>query len=93
MHINWTAFGEVFVVSFGVAVGIIVVFAIGVGLLSAPTSTAEGPHLALADTDGATTRTTATPTSPTIARQVTAWICFLACALSVAYGLYIIIAK
>jgi hypothetical protein len=94
MHIDWAVFGEVFVVSFGVAVGIIVVFAIGIGLLSAPSPTAEGPHLALAATDGATTtRTTATQARPTIARHVTAWICFLACALSVAYGLYIIIAK
>jgi hypothetical protein len=34
--INWSAFGEVFVVSFGAAVGVIVLFAIGVSLLSAP---------------------------------------------------------
>ena len=90
MHIDWAAFGQVFVVSFGVAVGIIVVFAIGVGLLSA-SPTPDGPHPALAAIDGgSTTRTKARRARPTITRQVTAWSCFLACALSVAYGLYII---
>jgi hypothetical protein len=93
MHIDWAAFGEVFVVSFGVAVVMIVLFAIGVGLLSTPTPSADGPHLALAATDGTTTPTTAAQTGLNVPRQVTAWICFLACALSVAYGLYIIIAK
>jgi hypothetical protein len=93
MHIDWAAFGEVFVVSFGVTVGMIVLFSIGVSLLSAPTPRPDTPHLALAATDGATTRTTAARARPTMSRQVTAWICFLACALSVAYGLYIIIAK
>jgi len=93
MHINWTAFGQVFVVSFGVAVGLIVLFAIGVSLLSAPTPVADGPHLALATTDAATTRTMGARGHPGVARQVTAWICFLACALCIAYGLHIIIAK
>jgi hypothetical protein len=93
MHIDWAAFSQVFVVSFGVAVGMIVLFAIGVSLLSTPTPTSDGPHLALAATDGTTTPTTAAGPGRNIARQVTAWICFLACALSVTYGLHIIIAK
>jgi hypothetical protein len=93
MHIDWAAFGEVFVISFGVAVGMIALFAIGVSLLSAPTPSPDSPHLALAATDGTTTRTTAARARPSITRQVTAWMCFLACALSVAYGLHIIIAK
>ena len=59
MHIQWAAFGEVFVVSFGVAVGIIVVFALGVGLLSATTPTPDGPHLSVAaGASGTTTPTT-----------------------------------
>ena len=93
MHINWTAFGQVFVVSFGVAVGLIVLFAIGVSLLSAPTPDPDGPHLALATTDGATSRTMGARGHTGVARSVTAWICFLACALCIAYGLHIIIAK
>jgi hypothetical protein len=94
MHINWGAFGQVFVVSFAVAVGITVVFAIGVGLLSATTSAPDGPHLTVAAIDGGTTgSTTATQAHPSTARQVTAWMCFLACGLSVAYGLYIIVAR
>jgi hypothetical protein len=93
MHIDWAAFAEVFVVSFGVAVGIIILFAIGVTLLSAPASSPDGPRRALSATDGAGPRTTAASRGSTTSRQVTAWICFLACALSVAYGLHIIIAK
>jgi hypothetical protein len=34
MQIDWGAFGEVFLVSLGAAVGVIVVFAIGVALVS-----------------------------------------------------------
>lgn len=94
MHINWAAFGQVFVVSFGVAVGITVVFAIGVGLLSASTRSTDGPQLTIAAIDGSTTTsTTAAQARPSTARQVTAWMCFLACGLSVAYGLYIIVAR
>ena len=93
MHIDWAAFGEVFVVSFGVAVAIIVLFAIGVTLLAAPIAEPDGPDLALATTDGATRRTAPADGSPTITRRVAAWICFLACTLSVAYGLHIIITK
>jgi hypothetical protein len=91
MHIDWASFGEVFVVSFGVAVGLIVLFAVGVALLSAPPP--DRQQLALAATDGATTQTTAVRGRPSSTRQITACICFLACALSVAYGLNVIIAK
>ena len=95
MHIQWTAFGEVLVVSFGVAVGIIAVFAIGVGLLSAaPGPTPEGTHLTVATAGSRTTAPRAPSTSRfAVARKVTAWLCFLVCALAVAYGLYMIIAR
>ena len=93
MHIDWAAFGEVFAVSFGVAVGLIVLFAIGVGLLSSPAPDPEGPHLALAAAEGTTTRTTSGRTPAPLARRLAAWSCFVACALCVAYGLSVIIAR
>jgi hypothetical protein len=34
MHINWSALGEVAVVSIGVAVGVVVIFALGIRALS-----------------------------------------------------------
>ena len=92
MHIDWAAFGQVFVVSFGVAVGMIVLFAIGVGLLSAPPDP-DAPHLTIAGADGPPTSTTGTGARAGTTRRVTAWICFLACGLSVAYGLYVIVAR
>ncbi len=93
MHIDWAAFGEVFVVSFGAAVGIVVLFAIGVTLLSAPGSGPDGSRAARTATGDAGARTAAADIRSTASRQVTAWICFLACALSVAYGLHVIVAK
>ena len=83
MTIDWGAFGEVFVVSFGAAVGIIVLFAIGVSLLARP---APAP-------DRAGTSATVTGPSATVANRAIAYLCFAACALGVAYGLYIIISK
>jgi hypothetical protein len=67
--IDWGALGEVFGVSFGAAVGVIVLFAFGVSALAAP----AGPRTA--------------PARPL------AVLCFLACALVVSYGLYLIIAR
>jgi hypothetical protein len=67
--IDWGALGEVFVVSFGAAVGVIVLFAFGVSALAAIT----GPR--------------------TAAALPLAVLCFLACALVVGYGLYLIIAR
>lgn len=67
--IGWGALGEVFVVSFGAAVGVIVLFAFGVSALAAST----GPR--------------------TAAARPVAVLCFLACALVVGYGLYLIIAR
>lgn len=67
--INWNALGEVFLVSFGGAVGVIVLFALGVSALATPT----GPRAAAAGP--------------------LAVLCFLACALVVAYGLYLLIAR
>jgi hypothetical protein len=77
--IDWDALGEVFLVSFGAAVGVIVLFAFGVSTLAAPTT----------DPTSAPGKT-----APRIAAaRPLAMLCFLACALVVGYSLYLIIAK
>jgi uncharacterized membrane protein len=67
--IDWGALGAVFVVSFGAAVGVIVLFAFGVSALAGPTATR------------------------TAAARPVAMLCFLVCALVVAYSLYLIIVR
>jgi hypothetical protein len=77
--IDWGALGEVFIVSFGTAVGVIVLFAFGVSTLAAPP----------ADPTSASGET-----APRIAAaRPLAILCFLACALVVGYSLYLIIVK
>jgi hypothetical protein len=83
VQIDWAALGEVFLVSFTAAIGVIVLFAFGVSGLAVP---ATNPTLALSET------TTAATTPPTALRPLAA-LCFLTCALVVAYSLYLIIAK
>ncbi len=79
--IDWGALGLVFLVSFGAAVGVIVLFALGVNALA---PVAE-PASALGRT---------APDNP---RPAWAWpvamLCFLTCALVVAFSLYLIIIK
>ena len=83
VSIDWVALGEVFLVSFVVGVGLIVLFSLGVNALV--TTTTEPPR----PPTNAHQRTTPRPTSiPPVAV-----LCFLACALIVAYGLYLIIIK
>jgi hypothetical protein len=76
--IDWGALGLVFLVSFGAGVGVIVLFSLGVSALAAPVSTPGG-------------------TDPNSPRPAWAWpvatLCFLASALVVAFGLYLIIVK
>jgi hypothetical protein len=92
MNIDWRAFAEVFVVSFAAAVGVIMLFSIGISVLSrAPAS--AGPDAGLdavpdSGVDAVTVRTRPTPVA-----QLTAGLCFLACALTVLYGLYVIVSK
>jgi hypothetical protein len=78
--IDWGALGLVFLVSFGTAVGVIVLFALGVSALATPVTeptqqggSAKGIRFRWVRSLG--------------------MLCFLACALVVAYGLYLIIAK
>jgi hypothetical protein len=78
VHIDWTAFGEVFLVSFGAAVGVMVLFAFGAALLGGlGRPEAGGPRAGAVTGAGA---------------QVVAGVCFLACAAVVLYGLYVIVA-
>ncbi|HJT03555.1 MAG TPA: hypothetical protein VJ757_07985 [Pseudonocardiaceae bacterium] len=74
--IDWGALGMVFFVSFGSAVGVIVLFAVGVS--------------ALAERNCAPSQASQKVTGPRWARPV-ATLCFLGCALVVVYGLYLII--
>ena len=77
MHIAWGSLGEVFLVSFGAAVGVVVLFALGVTVLAPHPQRSGGQIRAL----------------PTTVRNTIAALCFLACALVVLYGLYLIIAR
>ena len=91
VQIDWSALGEVFLVSFTAAIGVIVLFAFGVSALAVP---AINPTLAPSETTtAATTPSTAPPTAPPTALRPLAALCFLTCALVVAYSLYLIIAK
>jgi hypothetical protein len=87
VNIDWTAFGQVLVVSFGAAVGVIVLFAIGVSLLSRVPAGVRSDS-----TDGRPDSGSHVASSPPLA-QLAAGLCFLACALIVLYGLYVIISK
>jgi cytolysin (calcineurin-like family phosphatase) len=82
MKIDWAALGEVVLVSFGAAVGVIVIFAFGVSALAAP---AVDPASASDTGQRVTPRAAAT--------QPLAVLCFLACALVVVYSLYLIIVR
>jgi hypothetical protein len=80
--IDWTALGEVFLISFGASVGVIVLFALGVSALAAPTADpASAPG------------GTAQSVTPRPAARAAAVLCFLACTLVVGYGLYLIIVR
>jgi hypothetical protein len=81
--IDWGALGEVFVVSFGAAVGVITIFAFGVNALVLP---ATDPTVAPSETAEGVAALHA-------AVRPLAVLCFLACALVVAYSLYLIIVK
>ena len=87
VQIDWSALGEVFLVSFTAAIGVIVLFAFGVSALAVP---AINPTLAPSET---TTAATTPSTAPPTALRPLAALCFLTCALVVAYSLYLIIAK
>jgi hypothetical protein len=79
MDIDWGALGEVFVVSFGAAIAVIVLFSLGTRALAGPSA---GPTSA----PGQVADNVAT-------RPALAVLCFLGCAVVVGYGLYLIIIK
>ena len=79
MNIDWGALGQVFVVGIGVTVGVVVLFSLGVNGLSAWAEAAGAQG-----TTGSGGRGSA--------GLVVAVLCFLACAVVVAYGIYVIVA-
>lgn len=82
MDIKWNSLAEVSAVSLVVGVGIVVVFSVGVLALSRrPETEAENKTAAA----GGSSRVALS--LPTVA----AGLCFLACALIVAYGIYLIV--
>lgn len=83
ISIDWAALGEVFLVSFAAAVGLIVLFSLGVNALA--TTTTDPPASPAHTHQKPAPRLTSIP--PVAA------LCFLACAVIVAYGLYLIIIK
>lgn len=74
--IDWAALGLVLLVSFGAAVGVIVLFAVGISALA-------GPNSAPSQAADKVTRASWS--------WLVAMLCFLGCALMVAYSLYLII--
>ncbi len=92
MTVDWRAFGEVFVVSFAAAVGVIVLFAIGVSLLSRAPAVARTPDVE-PDTGSDTLEAVPDIASSSPAAPLAAGLCFMACALTVSYGLYVIVSK
>lgn len=82
VSIDWAALGDVFLVSFAAGIGLIVLFSLGVNALATTTDPPSPPTNAHQKT---------TP-RPTLILPVTV-LCFVACALIVAYGLYLIIIK
>ncbi|MGH3694398.1 MAG: hypothetical protein ACRDRX_10520 [Pseudonocardiaceae bacterium] len=82
VQIDWGALGMVFLVSFGTGVGVIVLFALGISALAAPAT--EPP----ATPGGSAGKSARPPWSRPLGT-----LCFLACALVVGYGLYLIIVK
>lgn len=81
MDIKWSSLGEVALVSLGVSVGVVVIFAIGVlawSLRPVPGAERSGPDHAGAGPN------------PGVLRAASA-LCFLACALIVCYGIYLIV--
>jgi hypothetical protein len=75
MDVKWGALGEVALVSFGVGVAIVVIFAVGVLASSVRPQAAEPGSPAGGGTLG----------------TVAAGLCFLACAGIAAYGIYLIV--
>lgn len=78
MHISWDALGEVFLVSFGTAVGLILLASLGIAALAPPAGGTSSPVRA--------------ERSPAL-RYGVAGLCFLACVLLVGYGIYVIVGK
>ncbi|QIQ01020.1 hypothetical protein [Streptomyces liangshanensis] len=88
MDLHWSSLGEVAVVSIGATVGVVIVFSLGVRALA--TREEDGgparPHPRPGG--GSTAYGARRPGAPAMA---VAGVCFLACAVAVLYGLYLIV--
>jgi hypothetical protein len=82
VHINWFSFVEVFLVSFAAAVGVITLFAVGVAVL-------PSPGASTVSTEGSSGQVGSR--IPISAGRIVSGLCFLACALVVGYGIYVVI--
>jgi hypothetical protein len=86
MDIKWGALGEVFIVSFGVTVVLVALFALAAALLAGPRTSEDEDDAQPGD--GAAV---AVPVG--ISSKAVAALCFAVCGATVLYGLYLIIAK
>lgn len=95
MSLDWASFGQVVVVSAVVAVGVMILFAVGVSLLTAPApEAARVTDLVTGATDPAPEDArTGAPGAPGPGRLrlVGAALCFGVCAAVVLYGLSLIV--
>lgn len=91
MDIKWSSLGEVALVSLGVSVGIVVIFAIGVLAWSPRTAPGDaGDAGDVGDARHARHEGAAAAPNPPFMKAA-AGLCFFACALIVGYGIYLIV--
>ncbi|MEW2548558.1 hypothetical protein AB0910_22775 [Streptomyces sp. NPDC047002] len=91
MDIDWSALGEVAGVSIGATVAVVVVFALGVRVLSGPGPDGEPFRAGDGAGDEAAGPQGAGAVRAAPLPLFVAGLCFLACLAAVAYGLYLII--
>lgn len=87
MDIKWSSLGEVALVSLAVSVGVVVIFAVGVlawSFLPRPERTEQN------GTEPRGIEPGGTRPIPAVLRTA-AGLCFLACALIVGYGIYLLV--
>ncbi|WP_329459682.1 hypothetical protein [Streptomyces sp. NBC_01497] len=90
MSIDFSALGEVAGVSIGATVAVVVVFALGVRVLSEPGPDGE-PAATTPEQAGLSGGAAPGTAGPAPLSRFVAGLCFLACLAAVAYGLYLIV--
>jgi len=84
MHIKWNSLAEVSAVSLAVGIGIVVVFSVGVLAWSLRPENGDGVEAGAGTGAGGRS-------SLAMLSTVAAGLCFLACVLIAAYGIYLIV--